>query len=255
MDGFKKKMGQRPFRFEHMWLLHDGFSELVKECWKGDLDFKEALESFTNDVKVWNKNVFGNVHKEKKRLMARIDGIQKKMANSNHPLYHLQDLERKLQNELDDLLKKEEVLWYQKSKDNWINDGDRNTKYYHIKTVARRKKCRVEMLRNNDGVWEEDIKKLEGIATPFFQNLFRDEDTGEVDFSTITSFSCLEEGDKVRLSADVTDTEVWEAIRSIGAHKSPGWMASLLYFFKSSGMLWVRVCVDWSRVCLKRSLI
>ncbi|MCI12397.1 protein binding protein, partial [Trifolium medium] len=46
----------------------------------------------------------------------------------------LRRLETKLQCELHDIMKKEELMWFQRSRAKWLSDGDRNTRYYHVKT-------------------------------------------------------------------------------------------------------------------------
>ena len=35
----------------------------------------------------------------------------------------------------------------------WIVLGDRNTKYYHTSTIVRRKRNKIEMLKDEDGRW------------------------------------------------------------------------------------------------------
>jgi hypothetical protein len=78
------------------------------------------------------------LHKNKE-LVARLGGIQRTINSSNN-VEGLKRLERKLHDELNDILKKEELMWFQRSRAKWLSDGDMNTKYYHIKTVARRRK-------------------------------------------------------------------------------------------------------------------
>jgi hypothetical protein len=43
--------------------------------------------------------------------------------------------EIKLQRELKDILRKEELVWFQRSGVKWLTYEDRNTRYYHTKTV------------------------------------------------------------------------------------------------------------------------
>lgn len=43
-----------------------------------------------------------------------------------------------LNKELDGLLEKEQILWAQKSRLNWMALGERNTKFFHLFTRARR---------------------------------------------------------------------------------------------------------------------
>ncbi|KAI8011577.1 hypothetical protein LOK49_LG06G01908 [Camellia lanceoleosa] len=71
----------RPFRFEAVWLCHPSFSDVVKKSWSNmEYNLIEAINDFTHDVKIWNKDVFGNVYKRKRNLLARIEGIQKSQS-------------------------------------------------------------------------------------------------------------------------------------------------------------------------------
>ena len=38
---------------------------------------------------------------------------------------------KEVENELDELLKEEEIWWAQRTKANWIKHGDQNTKLFH----------------------------------------------------------------------------------------------------------------------------
>lgn len=82
----------------------------------------------------WSKEVFGNIN-WKKCFLARVKGIQSKLSTNFHG--GLTRLEAKLRKELDIVLDQEELLWFQKSREKWILEGDRNTSYYHTSAIVK----------------------------------------------------------------------------------------------------------------------
>ncbi|XP_038715030.1 uncharacterized protein LOC120008723 [Tripterygium wilfordii] len=117
----------KPFRFMASWLLHENFNHFVAASWETIGDYVRAAESFVRKVKEWNHNIFGDIFKKKRRLLARLAGIQR--ALEVHKSSNLARIEIELKKDL------EEILWYQKSRKDWIQCGDRNTNYFHRKTL------------------------------------------------------------------------------------------------------------------------
>ena len=100
---------------------------------------------------MWNKDHFGNIFHKKKRLMARLYGVQKALANNPSP--DLINLESHLQKDLEEVLDHERDLWLLKSRVNWMVQGDRNTSFYHVSTLARRKRNLIILVKNEGGMW------------------------------------------------------------------------------------------------------
>jgi hypothetical protein len=147
------------------------------------------------------------VLRTKREIMARLAGIQKSMANGN--MYGgIRRLEAKLQCELQEILKKEELMWFQRSRAKWLCDGDRNTRYYHIKTVTRRRRNNIIMLRDENGDWVDDAGQLKGMVNNFYKQLFTMEYGGGEWMATEVSFPRLQDDTVMLLGADVTMEEV-----------------------------------------------
>jgi hypothetical protein len=140
------------FRFESAWLLDETYKNMLRQCWKGDRDIVSNLINVESGLKVWNFQNFSQVLTKKKEFMVRLAGIQRSMQAGNNS-GGLRRLENKLQNDLSVILKKEELMWHQRSRAKWVTDGDRNTKYYHLKTVTRRRKNNILMLKDENGNW------------------------------------------------------------------------------------------------------
>ncbi|TYG70945.1 hypothetical protein ES288_D05G355300v1 [Gossypium darwinii] len=81
---------------------------------KADEVIKNISESFTNEVKIWTKGMFGYIDWQEKKLMSRIVGIQH--ALERYPLHFLKDLEQNLKFELELVLEQKESLWFKKSR-------------------------------------------------------------------------------------------------------------------------------------------
>ena len=79
--------------------------------------------------------------------MARLNGIQRSIAT--RPSASLIELEKKLHSKLELVLAQEEELWALKSRLNWMVFGDRNTSFYHMSAIVRRKRNKIQAIKNS----------------------------------------------------------------------------------------------------------
>ncbi|KAF7839228.1 ribonuclease H [Senna tora] len=135
--------------------------------------FKDRLEQLQTSLKTWNKEVFGDITKRKRRLLNRLEGIQISLDRKYNPF--LDNLGRRLAKELESVLDQEEALWFQKARCQWIRDGDRNTRYYHTKTISHRRRNKILMLKNNSGDWIEDLEEIKRTIVSFYKELFKED--------------------------------------------------------------------------------
>lgn len=106
----------RPFRFQTAWLSHKDFPPLVKNAWsEGNHVIPHSLTCVRDEAIIVNRKVFGNITRRKQALEAQLRGIQKSLEYSDS--ISLAILEDDLQKEYSDVLKQEEMLWFQKSRD------------------------------------------------------------------------------------------------------------------------------------------
>ena len=95
----------RSFKFQEFWLLDSSFPSVVSQAWSRGRGLAKRIDNFSKDASIWNKIHFGNIHLKKKRVVARIYGVQKALAF--HPSADLINLEKLLHQELDLLLDQE----------------------------------------------------------------------------------------------------------------------------------------------------
>ncbi|XP_056697424.1 uncharacterized protein [Spinacia oleracea] len=162
--------GPFPFRCKEVWMEHPTFGEFFLNNWRiADNNFLRGRQNFLANIKNWNTNVFGNLNKQKRRLLARINGIQIALAK-----YHsdfLVNLEQSLLKDLNDIFRKERLIWAQKAGLNWRKYGDYNTKYFHLLAKIKKSRGKILALKNSNGDWITKLEDLKNLATGFYETV------------------------------------------------------------------------------------
>lgn len=210
-----------PFRFLAAWLTHPDFGDLVKNTWQHDTSLQENIRRFSESARKWNHETFGHIGVRKRRLEARIMGIQKTLES--HPLSHsLTKLEGELRQELEQTCLQEELLWLQKSRSEWINSGDRNTAFYHTKAKIRRARSRITTLKDEQGSWISDESSLQQHACQYYQNLYTAEPRPTSPYPHRGMFPPIPPSSLAALNATVSLEEVKRALFDMQPLKAPG---------------------------------
>ena len=151
-------------------MSHPLFPKVVNDSWIKDGSLKENVEKFTADVKIWNKEVFGDIFQRKKWVEARLRGIQSNIVEG--PNEYLLNLESQHRKEYFEILQQEKELWSVKSRYNWLIQGDRNTRFFHTSTLIRKRRNKIVYLKNNQGNWVHDENEIVALIRNGFINLF-----------------------------------------------------------------------------------
>ncbi|GKV14797.1 hypothetical protein SLEP1_g25615 [Rubroshorea leprosula] len=232
---FTHRTGSRPFRMEKFWLDHPEFQALIQQIWSSNnSNTSDCLDTSMKQARIWSRNTFGNIFKRKQKLLSRLAGIQKSTSyNFSHFLWNL---EKELIQEFERVLKLEEDLWFMKSRTNWIVEGDRNTKFFHLSTIKHRSKNRILGLKNLD--------------------LF----STTLDHSFMDSFRTVQLSIDESLSLDSlsgipSEVEILRAVNSMKPYKAPGPDGTHPFFYQK---LWAvvkdKVCNDIKQIFQESSI-
>jgi hypothetical protein len=63
-------------------------------------------------------------------------------------------------------------MWCQRARIQWLNEGDKNTRFFHQKTSHRNKKNIIVRLVKEDGVVCENQRDLEKHTVKFFNDIY-----------------------------------------------------------------------------------
>lgn len=116
----------------------------------------------------------------------------------------------------------EEEFWKQKSRNKWLQAGDRNTIYFHRVTKVRKIRNCIKKIFDNHGISHRKDETIAKVAEEYFQGMF----------STSNPISMEEIFDDVQkkvtndmnamLIRPVTYHEIKEVVFFIGADRAPG---------------------------------
>jgi hypothetical protein len=108
------------------------------------------LKFIKDKIKVWNKEIFGNIFKDKQELEEKMEQIQQQMIE-NGLLEILIFEEIKIQTQLNIKDKQKETLWKHKSIIHYIKEGEINKKFFHRSTINRRQENCITSLKSTQG--------------------------------------------------------------------------------------------------------
>lgn len=222
-----KKIGR--FVYDKRWSNKPEFLELVCKGWNLSQSnplgtVSERIASCRKLLSKWKRNEANNSRKMITNLRVELEEEEEKMAPSMHRIVYL-----KL--ELAKLFQEEEEYWKTKSKNNWLQSEDKNTKVFHGWAKTRKMKNNISSLTDTNGVEHTSEEAKGDIAIKYFSELFassRPSDASELlrDFAPRVTDRMNE-----NLTKPVSDAEIKRAVKAIKSDSSPGADGMTCHFF------------------------
>ncbi|KAJ8423471.1 hypothetical protein Cgig2_013514 [Carnegiea gigantea] len=133
---------------------------MFKNIWLTDPSCRDVLDICSTKLSDWNKNTFGHVGKEFKKL-EKLLLTQRDAITRRHTLSQIRDLR-----------KGEEILWWQRARSDYLKYGDAKTRWFHSRASMRRAKNSISGLCDDNGTWHTNMEDISTLITSFFGNLF-----------------------------------------------------------------------------------
>jgi len=173
-----KDWGPKPFRSIYVRYLERGFSGMVEDKWRSYVGqgnvikvLKEKFKLLKADLKIWNKDVFGNLNSTKQSILQDIENL-----DCQHNQGCLEESQRQLRSDLVRRLwendAKIESLLRQKARTNWLKYGDSCTRFFHSSLKWRRLRNEVKGVDVGD-LWCEEPCTVRLEAKKLFESRFK----------------------------------------------------------------------------------
>ncbi|XP_020258398.1 uncharacterized protein LOC109834794 [Asparagus officinalis] len=180
------------------------------------LPFK--LKLIKKRIKWWKRYCFGSLSKLLSNLMAQIHSL-----NISKEARNLSSLESQLRSDLKDqvlsLANAEEIKWKQRSRVQWLKEGDNNSAFFHKVASFHHRKNFIPHLIINDSFISLDSDITQSFLS-FFSNLFSKPQAS----SLRPNWNILYPHEQIDLSfldQPFSPQEITEAVFGLHPEKSP----------------------------------
>lgn len=146
----------------------DVIHRVIEDSWQDNSDLLNNLENCRFGMVNWSRQSFGQVKERVRKFKKILEELRgQPMTPANQKL--TQEIKLLLEEELD----REELMWNQQAKTQWLAEGDRNTRFFHSKASARAKINEICSLRDDFGNWVSDSEELGQIVKDYFGSIFK----------------------------------------------------------------------------------
>jgi hypothetical protein len=130
----------------------------------------KKLKYIKNKLKEWNREIFGNINTEKNDIEEKMKKLQETCMREGYTEDRKRE-ELQMTQEWEARCQQEETLWHQKSHIRWLKEGERNTKFFHRTTMARRAHNKILKIKDQDGIERESHQEIESAMVRHFHGI------------------------------------------------------------------------------------
>lgn len=216
-----KKRSKPGFKCENWWGLREDFKEVCQKSVMGSASsWNQVARNFKSEVKKWVRKIKTPdiLLKECEKEMHKLNSMQPDLIQPGE--------EKEIQNQHERCLLMQEYYWHQRSRLNWALYGDNNTKFFHASAVTRKRRNTINALRTEQGNWVTDEKLIRATFVSHFRGIYVKGSMVDVESiygaELLAALPKISEAAQDYLVADPSDEEIYKALMSLGANKSPG---------------------------------
>lgn len=130
--------------------------------------------------------------------------------------------------------REEEIKWRLKSRQLWLQDGDKNTFFFHKQATARKIRNNVSSILDNEGNQHDTQEAIRRVATDYYRELIT-ETKGEEDYADFLQYlpkGLIKEMND-NIVKEMEEEEMRRTILAMNPDKAPGPDGFPIFFYKA----------------------
>jgi hypothetical protein len=124
----KREAFKYNFKYEAGWCRAADYNDVVGK-----------LKGMAKGLTAWSNKSFGSPTREIKKLEKRLAWLRSSSATRSYS-----QEEREIKHKICELFKREEIMAHQISRVEWLQGGDRNTFFFHVRAAARKRTNKIK---------------------------------------------------------------------------------------------------------------
>ena len=188
-------------------------------------------------IKIESREILMTISKEraKNRKRLRLE-LETKLEEIDRETNTNIEHREQIQLELDKYYESEARGVQIRARAQWLEQGERNTKYFaNIEKHQQQANC-IKMLSDKDNNLITDNNGILKECTNFYRELYTSSKPSQDDINNYLStldLNVVNEQDKIICEKEINDSECWEAILKIKENKAPGQDGLTIEFYKT----------------------
>ncbi|XP_074290547.1 uncharacterized protein LOC141617262 [Silene latifolia] len=175
LDEDKRKRNV-PFRYFNMWAKAPEFKHIVTKHWNVGIygtpmyTAVKRMKAMKSDLKKLNRNNFHDNEKNAHIMLLSLHSLQAELRTQPQDV-HLIEAERKAADGDRQLQEARNAFLLQKSKAQWLEEGDDNTTYFHSVLKKRRAANKVVQIEDANGRVLNQVQDINEAFESYYKNL------------------------------------------------------------------------------------
>lgn len=231
------------FMFFSMFTSHPEYHDLIREAWQDDITPSSPMSSLYHRLrrakaccKCINRRSFSSIQQRTKEAFEKLEAVQQQLLSA--PSVALFEEEQVARDSWIFLAAAEESFFHQKSRIQWLTDGDANTGVFHRFVKANLLRNIVHYLRDESDLKVYDPVSMKDMVTQYYLNLLG---TSTPNLSPMTveniqqihPFRCSEDLGR-KLAMPPSPEEIKAVVFALPKNKAPGPDGFTAEFFTTS---------------------